>query len=371
MDWMAHLVFSGLLDSAFRQTGETSHAFSSASILWSHSLQNFEQFLGLIMWVTQLVPHMRTWLHHVYRDLNSIPASHYSVDPSCWDLIMQCIDDSLHFLRKPQGTAIPVGSQLLQARHQTVHSRSDLYQCILSDKRLWLRIRDPSSSRRKLSSDSVQVFRMFQSWLDHMPPVISMWPKPRWPGTCLADAFAAGSDCGIGGIICIIHFPDQNFLRFSLRMHASDFSALGIPMATDLQKNIACLETLAQLAVLFVIVRTQPGFKIPIQLPSLSDSTGADAVTNKLFTTSMPLALFTQKISLLSAYSGCDLDASHVQAIHNEVADALSRWDNIGPVPCGLDTSHRFQLSLPHLWQLEMHPRLFPESFHLRWRFPT
>ena len=49
------------------------------------SRKTVEKFLGLAMWVTQLYPHLRTWLHWVYRDLYSIPASHYSVDPGSWD----------------------------------------------------------------------------------------------------------------------------------------------------------------------------------------------------------------------------------------------------------------------------------------------
>ena len=39
------------------------------------SRKTIEQFLGLAMWITQLFPSMRTWLHSLYHDLYSIPAS--------------------------------------------------------------------------------------------------------------------------------------------------------------------------------------------------------------------------------------------------------------------------------------------------------
>ena len=52
-----------------------------------------EQFLGLLMWITQLFGPMRTWMHPLYRDLHSIPASQYSVDAGIWDQVVLCLDD--------------------------------------------------------------------------------------------------------------------------------------------------------------------------------------------------------------------------------------------------------------------------------------
>lgn len=101
------------------------------------------------MWITQLAPFMRTWLRYLYRDFRSIPASQFSVDPGHWEQLSQCIDDTLTFTSHPSGTAIPIGGKLIQVRHQRVSSRSELMQVFLSDRRKWLRVRDPKSTKRK------------------------------------------------------------------------------------------------------------------------------------------------------------------------------------------------------------------------------
>ena len=326
-----------------------------------------QKFLGLAMWITQLAPFMRTWLHYLYKDLRSIPASHFSVDPGNWEQVIACVNDSLVFTARPPSTAIPLEGKLLQVRRQSVASKADLQGCFLSDRRVWLRIRDPKTSRRKLSTDSHRILLLFQHWMNTCSPYFSMRPKPYWEGLCVADAYAAGDSCGIGGII---HFPNKSSKWFSLQLTLVDFQNLGIPMHDDLQKDISSLETLAQHALLFTTFRHQPGHRISLRLPALSDNSGAESVSNKLFTTTMPLALFVEKISLLSALSGCELDVSHIPGHTNDVADSLSRWNQQGAPPCGLSPDSRFQLSLPDLWHIQMHPRLFPRDAPIPWKFP-
>ena len=133
---------------------------------------------------------------------------------------------------------------LTQVRHQTVHSVSDVRDCYIGDKRIWLRIRDPMSCKRKLSEHSSHTLKLFHAWLAHCPPAMSIWPKQYWPGICVADAFASGELAGIGGII---EFPSHGTKWFSLRLSLSDFRLLDIPVHNDLQKDITSLETLAQI----------------------------------------------------------------------------------------------------------------------------
>ena len=122
------------------------------------SRKTLEKFLGLALWVTQLWPDMRIWLHNLYRDLHWIPASQFSVEPGNWDQILSCISDDLIFTSKPPHTAIPVQGHLVQVRHHAVSTKLDLHNCLLSDKRIWLRIRDPNSSKRKLSLSSIRFY---------------------------------------------------------------------------------------------------------------------------------------------------------------------------------------------------------------------
>ena len=98
---------------------------------------------------------------------------------------------------------------------------------------------------------------MYTTWLESLPPVVSMWPKPLWNGVCIADAFASGMSCGIGGFV---QFSSSDTKWFSLRLHAADFAALQIPMHEDLQKDISSLETLAQIALVYIVVKHLPDF---------------------------------------------------------------------------------------------------------------
>ena len=84
------------------------------------SRRTLERFLGLALWVTQLWPEMRIWLHYLYKDLYSIPASQFSIDPGSWDEVLRCLSNELTFTSKPQHTAIPINGQLIQVRHHSV-----------------------------------------------------------------------------------------------------------------------------------------------------------------------------------------------------------------------------------------------------------
>ena len=114
------------------------------------------QLLELAMCITQLFPSMSTWLHSLYRDLHAIPATQKNIDPDQWNLTMNCLSDQPVFEKRPSGSAIPVGGRLVQVRHQHVSKPSDVGRCLTSDKRIWLRIRDPASSKRRLSVSSLR-----------------------------------------------------------------------------------------------------------------------------------------------------------------------------------------------------------------------
>ena len=331
------------------------------------SKKTLEKFLGLALWATQLWPAMRTWLHYLYRDLHSIPASQFSVDPGSWEEVCACVSDSLIFFRKPPYSAIPIQGHLIQVRHQPVQTKADLFTCALSDKRIWLRIRDPNSSKRKLSQSSQRILQMYLTWISSLPPVKSMGPKTQWTGTCVADAYAAGQSCGIGGLI---NFPSGQCAWFSLQLHLSDFQQLNIPVHQDLQKDISSLETLAQIALVYLTTRFFPGARIPIRIPTLSDNSTAEAVANKLFSANMPIALFLEKLSLLVSSSSLEVDVTHIPGHDNIFADALSRWNGEGSPPHHFLLHDRFPLTLPQLWNLDNHPTVFPANTQLPWKRP-
>ena len=331
------------------------------------SKKSLEQFLGLALWATQLWPAMRTWLHYLYRDLHSIPASQFSVDPGSWESVCHCLSDDPVFVRKPPHSAIPVNGHLIQVRHQAVSTKPYLFKCALSDKRIWLRARDPQSSKRKLAPASTRILKMYSSWLSQLSPVKTMWPKPLWNGLCVADAYAAGDKCGVGGAII---FPSGQCSWFSLQLTSNDFTQLQIPMHDNLQKDISSLEALAQIALVYISIQFFPGSRIPIKIPTLSDTITAEAVSNKLFSTQMPIALSLEKLSLLISISHVDVDISHIPGDANDYADALSRWQGVGDPPQHFLLHDRFPLCLSQFWHLERHPKFVPSDISLPWKLP-
>ena len=328
--------------------------------------KSIEQFLGLSMWITQLFRHMRPWLHVLYHDLDSFPASHYSINSDSWNEIHRCLNNDLIFISVPPSSAIPVGAKLLQVRHQSVSTKADLVRCHIPDKRIWLRLRHPGSTKRRISPSSHQVLQMYETWLQYLSPFISMWPRQKWSGLCVADAFAQGSRAGIGGIV---YFPSGKCSWFSLPLELSDFRALHIPMHDDLQKDISSLELLAQLALIWVVIHSQPGFRISIRIPTLSDNSAAESTSNSLFTTAMPLALFAEKLchrSLLQVWKSI-LPTFPVKTMRLLML-FLDGMVKTSPRSCC--KQDRIHCSLSELWISARRPRLVPSDTWLPWPFP-
>lgn len=330
------------------------------------SRKRMEKAIGITMWLTQLWPYMRIWLHHLYRDLYSIPASLFSVDLSDWSSIVQALDDNLKFHSKPPHTGIPVGGTLISVCHKTVSSLSDLQQIRLRD-RIWLRIRDPASSRRKLSDDSRRVIALFQDWISGLHPVRTLRPRTYWPGRAAADAMAAGTQCQIGGFVTD---PQRRSKWFSEKFTLQDFTSIGLALPEDLQKSITCLETLAQIALLWITSKFFPNHRLPICLKSLSDNSGAEASSNKLFTMSKPLCFFIEKLCLLSALTGMEIDVSHIPGHDNFIADDLSRWSGSLPIPHNFVQADRIRIPLNDLWLRPMKPSFVPGDLSLPWSLP-
>ena len=190
-----------------------------------------DKTIGLIMWITQLFPFMRFSVRYLYNDLYSIPCTNYSIDPGNWPHFPTCLNDELQFTQQPSSTAIPIGSTLVSVRHQTVTTKQDLQNLRICHRRIWMRIRDPSSGKRHLTTNSVRILNLYIHWLEHFSPLVPLRLRPFWSGQAAADAFATSSVCGIGGFI---RTASNKFLWFSERFVKHDFDHLEIRIDEDL-----------------------------------------------------------------------------------------------------------------------------------------
>ncbi|CAE7366495.1 unnamed protein product, partial [Symbiodinium sp. CCMP2456] len=241
-----------------------------------------------------------------------------------WAGIGSHLDEELRFTSPPPSTVVSKGAKLLSARHVDLLTKADLCKVPVSTKRIWMRIADPTSSRRKLCQDSVAVLRFFQ----HLSSV--EWrPRPLRPPALVAmetaaDAFGKGNQCGVGGWL---KFPSGRMVWFSQLFDVQQFTASGIPVQNDANLDISSYETLAQCFVLLAFWKFSGAGRLALKLPALSDNSGAEAVCNKLYTSKTPLSLFVRKLCMWSSLSGITLDCSHIAGEKNDDADFLSRWD--------------------------------------------
>ena len=339
------------------------------SQLLSHSKctkKQLEKFPGLALWVTQLFLPMRSLLHWVFADLHTCAATHYSVNPGFWPQVMDCLSAELCFVRQPPGTAIPLNSKLVSARHVDVSSLDEVRSVAVSDRRLWLRMRNPSSQSRKLSAGTKRVLKLFQAWLMYDVPKRSMRPLFQLPVQASADASASGVSFQIGGCIHIGSYVAW----FAETWTVAQIKEFGMPMNSDAQRDISSYETLAQMALIFVSHRILPSKRLPIRLPTQSDNVSAEAGGNKFFSTASPLCVFLEKLALLSVHHGITPDVSHIAGELNASADLLSRWDFEAPLPLEFDHSSRIRLQLDDLLRSHRSVRLVPSDFTVPWDFP-
>ena len=328
---------------------------------------DLEKAIGLAMWVTQLFPNMRIWLQYLYHDLYALPSTNYSIEPDNWNELAPCLNDQMIFTKRPPGTMIPVGGTLVSVRHVATPDLEALRSVRVSDKRIWMRIKDPNSERRHVSIHSHRILQLYKQWLSNSAPYMLLRPKRVWQGLAAADAFAAGELCGIGGFI---RTPSGDTHWFSERYTGQQFTDLNIELESDLQKSITSMETLAQIAILWISCKTYPGHRIPITLPSFSDNTGAESGSNRLFSTKKPQCWFLEKLCLLSTMSGMEMNVGHIAGPINVEADGLSRWDGNGNPPHQFRASDRIRISLSDLWLQFRTPQTFPSDAFLLWKLP-
>ncbi|CAE7674243.1 unnamed protein product, partial [Symbiodinium sp. CCMP2592] len=191
-----------------------------------------------------------------------------SMSNCAWQQLADTLTDDLHFRKSPPGSTIPPGSKLLSARHVEIKCKADLRLVRATGKRVWIRVADASSSKRRISTVSRQ-FIMF--WVHfcmrpQMPRCLSL-PPLDFQYSLAADACAKGNDIGIGGWV---ELPNQPIVWFSEWFTVQDFRALGLPMKDDANLDITAYETLAQLALLIAFISITPtGWKGDLQeLPS-------------------------------------------------------------------------------------------------------
>ena len=163
-----------------------------------------EKIIGILLWATSLVHHVRFLLTSLYRDLFAIPATNYSIRPTLREHFLDILtDDAIISRNNDLHLHLPVGTKVTEFRHSSVTSETKLPNDVPIEKHVWVRIRDPNTDKRKLSKEPKATVLWI---LDSLLPLLSTMPLNRFCNLNIqaaADAFAADDTMGIAGWVPI------------------------------------------------------------------------------------------------------------------------------------------------------------------------
>ena len=114
--------------------------------------KNLEKIIGTVLWATSLVHHIRFLLTTLYRDLYAIPATNYSVQPTQWTALLSILNEDA-FISQQNSLQLPIGGRIVEFKHKSISSKVQLPIDIPIERHAWVRIRDPTSDKRKLSAE--------------------------------------------------------------------------------------------------------------------------------------------------------------------------------------------------------------------------
>ncbi|CAE7277481.1 unnamed protein product [Symbiodinium sp. CCMP2592] len=331
--------------------------------------RDLQAVIGMLHWVLQMAPSLLPWLCTLYHDLARPLGTNFSLNAATWQLLPSYLDAKMIFTATPPGTSIKVGSRLLSVRHVEMLGKQDLAKVRCTGKRLWARVADPSSTKRKLSLQSRTFVEFWMQWCirPQMPRALS-FPPLDFSYVLAADACAKKDDIGIGGWV---QLPNQPAVWFVEKFKVAQFRALGLPVQDDANLDITSYETLAQLALLICFASFTASGRMRVKIPSWSDNSGTESVANKLFTVKTPLCFFAQKLATVAWRTGIVLDCSRIAGCHNDKADWLSRWSgDVAELPATWSLDHRVKCDLPTLWEGERDVRVFPPGATFLWEPP-
>ena len=287
--------------------------------LQNHPCKKNLEKINVLLWATSLLHHVRFLLTSLYRDLLAFPATNYSITPTTWEHFLEVFNDDATITRANK-LHLPIGAKIAEFRHSSITSKSQLPLGVPLERHVWVRIRDPSTDKRKLSSESQG---MLNCTLQSRLPVLSIIPLNRscsFNVQAAADAFATQATMGIGGWV---KTPTGTFW-FSETWKNPEINKF-IQTDKELQRYITSWEAMAQLCVLLIVhqkceprpwlIRIQPG----------SDNTGAEANINHGFSTTETLSDIIKLVSIVQLRSNTFLDIRHILGEKSTDADDLSR----------------------------------------------
>ena len=215
---------------------------------------------------------------------------------------------------------LALDSRLVEFKHTAISSKSQLPCDIPIERHVWIRLRDPSCEKRRLSDTSKRTLLWSKESLLPLLKSIPLNRSTQMTVAAAADAFATEDEMGIGGWIKL----ENNLFWFSHIWNRQELQPF-LEIPKSLQRYISSWEALAQLCILLLVNQkctTRPGI---ISIQSGSDNTGAEANINHGFSNTEILSDIIKLVSLQQIQCNIFLNIHHIPGEKNIDADDLSR----------------------------------------------
>ena len=235
-------------------------------------LHLLRKLTGKLLWVRSLFRPFRPSLAPLYRDQGLPPLVHVAVSPDLWARFRSALSPDLCLQREVGlGKLKPAGI-------------SEVPAAFPGKRRIWISVRMPTDSDRKLSPESREILSMWQSCLAADTPTFALAFAPLFHCEAFADACADSRSAGIGG-----------FVRLELCM-VPPFLLRSRPLRLVPQKFIAAWELFGQLALVWCVALLVSGAHPPLHFISRCDNAPSDSASWKGISTARGLC------SLLRTY---------------------------------------------------------------------
>ena len=135
-----------------------------------------------------------------------LPAN-YSIAPTEWESFLNLLNDCAT-ITTHNHLHLPIGSRVVEFKHNSISSNSQLPRDVPIERHVWIRLRDPNCDKRRLPDASKETLLWSEESLLPLLKSIPLNRSTQMTITAAADAFAT-DEMGIGGWI---KSEDKTFL---------------------------------------------------------------------------------------------------------------------------------------------------------------
>ena len=281
-----------------------------------------QQFLGLLVWATQVCLHMRPFLAPLFGALYRPTQKLLRLTPGQIEELRDIIDAATMLASsKATRSDVQQGWQLLSLGGREVHKDGDksaLMQPRMKNGAAWARFK-AWESYINLDEKCILSLKILKGCIASN---LFHWAGFQEMLNGAADAWACASRAGIGGWFQTMQERKQ---WFHVPLHMNDLPKKW-RWPEQLDKAIAAFELLAQQALILARAQSEPGlFTVHLQVLQDCDNMGVVGSVGKGLTLKEPMASALMSLSLTCSRLRCVANISHLAGERNEAADFLSR----------------------------------------------